>query len=55
MDAKISTPVPEKDLTLMSINTLGNPYYQHLVGHTTSSFTEIVAAGCQIEGGIASG
>ena len=55
MAAKISTPVPEKDLTLMFINTLGNPYYQHLVRHITSSFAEIVAAGCGIEGGIASG
>ena len=39
----------------MFINTLGNPYYQHLVGHTTSSLAKIVAAGCRIEGGIASG
>ena len=53
--AKVTTPMPEKDLTLMFINTLGNPYYQHLVGHTTSSFAEIIAAGCRIEGGIASG
>ena len=55
MAAKITTPMPERDLTLMFINTLGNPYYQHLVGHTSSSFAEIVAAGCRIEGGIASG
>ena len=48
MAAKITTPMPERDLTLMFINTLGNPYYQHLVGHTSSSFAEIVAAGCRI-------
>ena len=52
--AKITTPMPEKDLTLMFINTLPNPYYQHLVGHTTSSFAEIVVAGCRIENGIIS-
>ena len=55
MAAKITTPMPERDLTLMFVNTLGNPYYQHLVGHTSLSFADIVAAGCRIEGGIASG
>ena len=54
MVARVATPIPEKDLTSTFINTLGKPYFSHLIGHTTTNFSEIVAAGCRIESAITS-
>ena len=53
--ARVATPIPEKDLTSTLINTLEKPYFSHLIGHTATNFSEIVAAGCRIESAITSG
>ena len=53
--AKVATPIPEKDLTSTFINTLEKPYFSHLIGHTATNFSEIIAAGCRIESTITSG
>ena len=53
--ARVTTHLPEKDLTFTFINTLEEPFFSHLVGHTTTSFLEVVVAGCRIENAIAVG
>ena len=41
--------VTRKDLTFTFINTLDEPFFSHLVGHTSTNFSEIVMVGCRIE------
>jgi hypothetical protein len=37
------------------LNTLKDPYYAHLIGHTTSSFADLVIVGERVEDGMKSG
>jgi hypothetical protein len=37
------------------LNTLKDPYYAHLIGHTTSSFADLVIVGERGEDGMKSG
>ena len=55
MAARITTPLPERDLTFTFINTLDEPFFSHLVGHASASFSEVVMAGCRIENAISIG
>jgi hypothetical protein len=34
------------------LNTLNDPYYAHLIGHTTSSFVDLVIIGERVEDGM---
>ena len=49
MAAKVTTQLPEKDLFHTFINTVEEPFFSHLVGHTSANFSEVVVAGCRIE------
>ena len=53
--ARVTTHLPEKDLTFTFINTLEEPFFSHLVGHTTASFSEVMAARCRIENAVSAG
>ena len=53
--AKVTTPIPEKDLVFTFVNTLEDPFFSHLIGHASASFAEIVVSGSHIENAIKSG
>lgn len=55
MEAQVKPPMLEKDRVTTFINTLKDPYYAHLIGHTTSSFADLVIVGERVEDGIKSG
>jgi hypothetical protein len=50
LDLKIASWVglTEKEMVTTFLNTLKDPYYAHLIGHTTSSFADLVIDECQI-------
>lgn len=42
---QVKPPMIEKEMVSAFLNTLKDPYYSHLIGHTTSSFAELVIVG----------
>ena len=44
-----------KEMVTTFLNTLKDPYYAHLIGHTTSSFADLVIVGERVEDGMKSG
>ena len=55
MATRVTTQLLEKDLTFTFINTLEEPFFSHLVGHTTTNFSEVTVVGCKIENVVSSG
>ena len=53
--AQVKPPVAEKEMVNAFLNTLKEPYYSHLLGHTTSSFADLVIVGERVEDGIKTG
>ena len=47
--------LPEKELTHTFINSLEEPFFSHLIEHTSVSFSEIVLASSRIENALLSG
>ena len=44
--ARVNTLLLEKDLAFTFVNTLEEPFFSHLIGHSATSFSEIIMAGC---------
>lgn len=53
--AQVKPPMAEKEMVNAFLNTLKEPYYSHLLGHTTSSFADLVIVGERVEDGIKTG
>ena len=53
--AQVKPPMAEKEMISTFLNTLKDPYYSHLIGHTTSSFADLVIVGERVEDGVKSG
>lgn len=53
--AQVKPPMLEKEMVTTFLNTLKDPYYAHLIGHTTSSFSDLVIVGERVEDGVKSG
>jgi hypothetical protein len=53
--AQVKPPMRQKEMVTTFLNTLKDPYYAHLIGHTTSSFADLVIVGERVEDGIKSG
>lgn len=53
--AQVKPPMVEKEMVGAFLNTLKDPYYSHLIGHTTSSFADLVIVGERVEDGVKSG
>lgn len=52
MAAQVKPPMPQVSAFL---STLKEPYFSHLIGHTTSSYDELVIVGERVEDGMKSG
>jgi len=53
--AQVETPLHEKEIITMFIETLQSPYYEHVLGSVSSNFSDIVTIGKRIEHGLKSG
>lgn len=47
--------MPKKDMVSAFLSTLKEPYFSHLIGHTISSYAELVIVGERVEDGMKSG
>ncbi|KAK2382842.1 hypothetical protein QL285_070355 [Trifolium repens] len=53
--AQIRPPLEEKELTKLFLNTLSPFYYKKMVASAPNNFTEMVAMGMRLEGGVREG
>ena len=54
LDARVNTLLPEKDLAFTFVNTLEEPFFSHIIGHSSTSFSKIVMTRCRNESTISS-
>ena len=52
---KSSTPLSDRELVDMFLGTLSGPFFNHLIGSSSASFTELILTGERVEAGIRSG
>ena len=48
-------PLADRELVDMFLGTLSGPFFNHLIGSSSSGFTELIMTGEKIEAGIKSG
>ena len=48
-------PLADRELVDMFLGTLSGPFFNHLIGSTSASFTELIMTGERIEAGIKAG
>jgi len=53
--AQVETPLDDREMMAMFINTLQSPFYEHMLGSVSSSFADIIIIGDIIEFGLKSG
>lgn len=53
--AQVNPPMTDKEMVNTFLGTMKEPYYSHLLGHTTSSFSDLVIVGERVEDGFKSG
>ena len=53
--AQVEPPLSEKELASLFIDTLRAPYYDRMIGSTSSNFSDIMILGERIEAGMKSG
>ena len=53
--AQVESPLSEKELASLFIDTLRAPYYDRMIGSTSSNFSDIVIIGERIEARMKSG
>ncbi|XP_052735555.1 uncharacterized protein LOC128197540 [Vigna angularis] len=53
--AQVEPPLSDKEMTIIFLNTLQTPFYEHMIGSVSLSFTDIVVIGERVESGIRSG
>ena len=52
---RVQPPLSDRELVDMFMGTLKGPFFNHLIESSSSSFTELILTGEQVEGGIRSG
>ena len=52
---RMQPPLADRELVDMFLGTLSGPYFNHLIGSSSSGFTELIMIGERIEAGIKSG
>src|SRR4051812_29632089 len=52
---RVKPPLTDRELVDMFMNTLTGPFYSHLLGSSSSGFTELILTGERVENGIRSG
>jgi len=50
--ARVEPPLHEKEITIMFIETLQTPFYEHVLGSVSSNFSDIVTIRKRIEHGL---
>ncbi|MCQ7416362.1 retrotransposon gag domain-containing protein, partial [Salmonella enterica] len=53
--AQVQPPLTDNELSVMFINTLRSPFYEHMVGSASTNFSDIMTIGERIEYGIKHG
>ena len=53
--ARVQPPLSEREIVTIFIETLGNPFYEKMIGNIASSFSDIVITGERIEAAMRSG
>ncbi|XP_052727606.1 uncharacterized protein LOC128193339 [Vigna angularis] len=53
--AQVESPLYDKEMVAMFVNTLQSPFYEHMVGNVSSNFANIVIIGERIEIGLKNG
>ena len=49
---KSSPPLSDRELVDMFLGTLSGPFFNHLIGSSSSGFTELILTGERVEAGI---
>src|SRR4051812_46155423 len=52
---RVKPSLSDRELVDMFMNTLTDPFYSHLLGSSSSGFTELILIGERVESGIRSG
>ena len=52
---RVKPPMTDRELVDMFMGTLTGPFYSHLLGSSSSGFTELILTGERVESGIRSG
>ena len=52
---RVQPPLADRELVDMFLGTLSGPYFNHLIGSSSSGFTELIMTRERIEAGIKSG
>ena len=52
---RVQPPLADRELVDMFLGTLSGPFFNHLIGSSSSGFTELIMTGERIEAGIKSG
>ena len=52
---RVQPPLSDRELVDMFIGTLSGPFFNHLIGSSSSGFTELILTGERVEAGIRSG
>ena len=55
LSGRVQPPLADRELVDMFLGTLSGPYFNHLIGSSSSRFTELIMTGERIEAGIKSG
>ena len=52
MVAQVQTPMIDKELNKMFLNTLKAPYYDRIIGNSNTNFSDVIFKGEMIENGV---
>ena len=52
---RVQPPLSDRELVDMFLGTLSGPFFNHLIGNSSSGFTELIFTGERVEAGIRSG
>ena len=55
LDGRVQPPLSGRELVDMFMGTLTSPFFNHLIGSSSSGFTELILTRERVEGGIKSG
>ena len=55
LDGRVQPPLSDRELVDMFLGTLSGPFFNHLIGSSSSGVTELILIGKRVEAGIRSG
>ena len=55
LTGRVQPPLSDRELVDMFLGILSGPYFNHLIGSSSSGFTELILTGERVEAGIKSG